>query len=165
MTLIPSVLDLIRAEGRDDILITGGGIIPQGGRRRAAGEGNRTPLRTGDPHHRADRVHQGVVRYARKAGSVVTNRLRELSDEVRSLEKKLREAGGAEKLEKLHEQGKLSARERVELLRDKGSSMLEIGLLVAYDQYDGQAPAAGVVTGDRFGFTGAKSSSSPTTRP
>jgi 3-methylcrotonyl-CoA carboxylase beta subunit len=76
----------------------------------------------------------------------VTNRLRELSDEVRSLEKKLREAGGSKKLEKLHEQGKLSARERVELLRDNGSSMLEIGLLVAYDQYEGQAPAAGVVT-------------------
>jgi 3-methylcrotonyl-CoA carboxylase beta subunit len=76
----------------------------------------------------------------------VTKRLRELSEEVRSLEKKLLEAGGAKKLEKLHEQGKLSARERVDLLRDKSSSMLEIGLLVAYDQYDGQAPAAGVVT-------------------
>jgi acetyl-CoA carboxylase carboxyltransferase component len=76
----------------------------------------------------------------------VTNRLRQLSDEVRALEKKLREAGGAKKLEKLHQQGKLSARERVELLRDKGSSMLEIGLLMAYDQYEGQAPAAGVVT-------------------
>ncbi len=76
----------------------------------------------------------------------MTNRLRELSDEVRALEKKLRDAGGAKKLEKLHQQGKLSARERVELLRDKGSSMLEVGLLVAYDQYEGQAPAAGVVT-------------------
>jgi acetyl-CoA carboxylase carboxyltransferase component len=76
----------------------------------------------------------------------VSNRLRELSDEVRKLETKLREAGGPKRLEKLHQQGKLSARERVELLRDKGSSMLEIGLLVAYDQYEGQAPAAGVVT-------------------
>jgi 3-methylcrotonyl-CoA carboxylase beta subunit len=76
----------------------------------------------------------------------VSNRLRELSDEVKALEAKLREAGGAKRLEKLHQQGKLSARERVELLRDTGSSMLEIGLLVAYDQYDGQAPAAGVVT-------------------
>jgi 3-methylcrotonyl-CoA carboxylase beta subunit len=76
----------------------------------------------------------------------MTNRLRELSEEVRSLEEKLREAGGAKKLEKLHRQGKLSARERVELLRDESSSMLEIGLLVAYDQYEGQAPAAGVVT-------------------
>jgi methylmalonyl-CoA mutase C-terminal domain/subunit len=29
MTLIPRVLDLLRAEGRDDILVTGGGIIPR----------------------------------------------------------------------------------------------------------------------------------------
>jgi 3-methylcrotonyl-CoA carboxylase beta subunit len=76
----------------------------------------------------------------------VSNRLRELSDELKALEAKLLEAGGAKRLEKLHSQGKLSARERVDLLRDKGSSMLEIGLLVAYDQYEGQAPAAGVVT-------------------
>ena len=76
----------------------------------------------------------------------MSNRLRELSDEVRALETKVREAGGAKRIEKLHQQGKLSARERVELLRDNGSSMLEIGLLVAYDQYEGQAPAAGVVT-------------------
>ena len=76
----------------------------------------------------------------------MTNRLRELSDEVRALENKLREAGGAKRLEKLHQQGKLSARERVDLLRDPDSTMLEIGMLVAYDQYDGQAPAAGVVT-------------------
>jgi 3-methylcrotonyl-CoA carboxylase beta subunit len=76
----------------------------------------------------------------------VSNRLRELSEEVKKLETTLREAGGAKRLEKLHRQGKLSARERVELLRDPDSSMLEIGLLVAYDQYEGQAPAAGVVT-------------------
>ena len=76
----------------------------------------------------------------------MTNRLRELSDEVKALESKLREAGGAKRLEKLHKQGKLSARERVDLLRDPNSTMLEVGLLVAYDEYDGQAPAAGVVT-------------------
>ena len=43
----------------------------------------------------------------------------------------------------MHQQGKLAARERVERLLDKDSPWLEIGLLVAYDQYDGQAPAAG----------------------
>ena len=75
-----------------------------------------------------------------------SQRLRSLSAEVRSLEDKLREGGGAKKVEKLHQQGKLSARERVELLRDPGTSMLEVGLLVAHDQYEGQAPAAGVVT-------------------
>jgi len=73
--------------------------------------------------------------------------LRELSAEVRELEKKLREGGGAERIAKLHKQGKLSARERVAKLCDAGSRFLEVGLLVAYDQYDGQAPAAGVVTG------------------
>ncbi len=29
MTLIPRVLDLLRDDGRDDILVTGGGIIPK----------------------------------------------------------------------------------------------------------------------------------------
>ena len=29
MTLFPRVLDLLKAQGRDDILITGGGIIPK----------------------------------------------------------------------------------------------------------------------------------------
>jgi acetyl-CoA carboxylase carboxyltransferase component len=77
----------------------------------------------------------------------VTSRLRELSAEVRDLEKKLRLGGGPERTAKLHKQGKLSARERVEKLCDASSRFLEVGLLVAYDQYDGQAPAAGVVTG------------------
>jgi acetyl-CoA carboxylase carboxyltransferase component len=77
----------------------------------------------------------------------VSSRLRELSDEVKSLEDKLRQGGGADKTAKLHKQGKLSARERIHRLCDDGSPFMEIGLLVAYDQYDGQAPAAGVVTG------------------
>jgi acetyl-CoA carboxylase carboxyltransferase component len=77
----------------------------------------------------------------------MTSRLRELSAEVRELEEKLRKGGGAERIAKLHSQGKLSARERIDKLCDAGSRFIEIGLLVAYDQYDGQAPAAGVVTG------------------
>ncbi len=47
----------------------------------------------------------------------------------------------------MHQQGKLAPRERVERLLDPGSPWLELGLLVAYDQYDGQAPGAGVITG------------------
>src|SRR4051812_17125025 len=41
----------------------------------------------------------------------------------------------------------MTARERIAGLLDSPASFLEIGLLIAYDQYDGQAPAAGVVTG------------------
>lgn len=77
----------------------------------------------------------------------MTSRLRTLSAELRALEARLREGGGAEKIARLHKQGKLSARERVTRLCDDGARFLEIGLLVAYDQYDGQAPAAGVITG------------------
>jgi 3-methylcrotonyl-CoA carboxylase beta subunit len=77
----------------------------------------------------------------------VTSRLESLDAELRELERTLEQGGGAKKIERLHSQGKLSARERVALLCDKGSRFVEIGLLVAYDQYDGQAPSAGVVTG------------------
>src|SRR5207245_2464520 len=65
----------------------------------------------------------------------------------RELKARLEQGGGPEKVRRQHEQGKLTARERVSALFDQGAEWLEIGLLVAYDQYDGQAPAAGVVTG------------------
>ena len=73
-------------------------------------------------------------------------RLRELTAELEQLEAKLRLGGGPEKIERQHKQGKLTARERIDLLLDKDSYAQEIGLLVAYDQYDGGAPGAGVVT-------------------
>ena len=76
-----------------------------------------------------------------------TPRLRELSTDLRALEARLRLGGGADKIERQHRQGKLTARERIALLCDPGARFLEVGLLVAYDQYDGQAPGAGVVTG------------------
>jgi 3-methylcrotonyl-CoA carboxylase beta subunit len=73
-------------------------------------------------------------------------RLRALTAELRALEARLREGGGRDKVEKQHGQGKLTARERIGLLLDPGAYAQEIGLLVAYDQYEGAAPAAGVVT-------------------
>src|SRR5437588_12101738 len=73
-------------------------------------------------------------------------RLRELTTELHELEAKIRLGGGSEKIEKQHKAHKLTARERIDLLLDKDSLNQEIGLLVAYDQYDGAAPAAGWVT-------------------
>ncbi|HET7631080.1 MAG TPA: acyl-CoA carboxylase subunit beta [Gemmatimonadaceae bacterium] len=77
----------------------------------------------------------------------MTSRLRTLSDAVRELEGRLRQGGGPAKIARQHKQGKLTARERVTKLCDPDTPFLEVGLLVAYDQYDGQAPGAGVVTG------------------
>lgn len=73
-------------------------------------------------------------------------RLLELTDEYLRLEHKLKLGGGAEKIEKIHNQGKLTARERINLLFDEDAFQQEIGLLIAYDEYKGQAPAAAVVT-------------------
>ena len=79
--------------------------------------------------------------------STTTNsRLRELTDDYLQLEKELLLGGGPEKIEKIHKQGKLTARERIGLLLDRDSFSQEIGLLVAYDEYKGHAPAAAVVT-------------------
>jgi len=74
------------------------------------------------------------------------SRLRELTEELRALEARLRLGGGAEKIAKQHKAHKLTARERIDLLLDKSFHQQEIGLLVAYDEYNGGAPAAGVVT-------------------
>jgi 3-methylcrotonyl-CoA carboxylase beta subunit len=74
------------------------------------------------------------------------SRLRELTEELKHLESRLRLGGGPEKITRQHDQGKLTARERIDLLLDSDAYHQEIGLLVAYDQYDGAAPAAGVVT-------------------
>ena len=80
------------------------------------------------------------------AKSTSASRLRALTEEYLRLEKHLKLGGGPEKVAKIHKQGKLTARERIALLLDKDTYSQEIGLLVAYDEYDGQAPAAAVVT-------------------
>ena len=64
-----------------------------------------------------------------------SGRLRELTGELRQLEEKLRLGGGPDKILKQHKQGKLTARERIDLLYDKDTYRQEIGLLVGYDQY------------------------------
>ncbi len=78
--------------------------------------------------------------------SKTSSRLRTLTDDYLRLEEKLLLGGGPEKIAKIHKQGKLTARERIELLLDPNAYSQEIGLLVAYDEYNGQASAAAVVT-------------------
>lgn len=75
------------------------------------------------------------------------NHMRHLVESLCALEAKLKQGGGAARIEKQHKAGKLTARERITRLLDPQTLFLESGLLAAYDLYDGQAPAAGVVTG------------------
>ena len=73
-------------------------------------------------------------------------RLSDLSSELKALREELRLGGGQKRIDRQHGQGKLTARERIDLLLDEGAPSVEIGMLVAHDLYDGQAPGAGVVT-------------------
>lgn len=67
-----------------------------------------------------------------------------------ALEAKVRKnklGGGKERLKKLEEKGKLSARKRINLLVDHPDEVLEIGILAAENMYSeyGGCPSAGVV--------------------
>ncbi len=72
-----------------------------------------------------------------------------LLDSISASAEKIRQGGGTKAVERLHAKGKLSARERIELLIDPGSYFLEIGLFTAHGFYkeQGGAPSAGVIVG------------------
>ena len=57
------------------------------------------------------------------------------------------EGGGKKRVEKLHESGKLTARERIDLLLDPNSERFEMGAFAGYGMYKehGGCPSAGVV--------------------
>jgi len=67
--------------------------------------------------------------------------------QLQSRIRKIKLGGGKERLAKLKDQGKLSARERINQLVDDPKNTYEVGVLAAenmYDQYGG-CPAAGVI--------------------
>ena len=75
--------------------------------------------------------------------------LRALTVDYLKAEEKIKEGGGKAAIDRQHEKGRLTARERIALLIDKDSVFQELGLWAAYGMYaeHGGAPAAGVVTG------------------
>jgi acetyl-CoA carboxylase carboxyltransferase component len=88
------------------------------------------------------RVERGSDEFAANRG-----RMEELVAELRERTAKVAEGGGTEAVERHRTRGKMLARERVEALLDPGSSFLELNALAAWDLYEGEAPAAGILTG------------------
>jgi acetyl-CoA carboxylase carboxyltransferase component len=84
-----------------------------------------------------------------KQAKASTSALKALAEQFAQEEAQLREGGGAAGLERQRKLGRLSARERIELLLDKKTPFLELGLWVAHGMYleVGGAVAAGVITG------------------
>ncbi len=73
------------------------------------------------------------------------NRLK-LSD-INRLLAEIKKGGGEKRLQKLREEGKMTARERIEYLLDKDSDSIEIGAFAGYEMYEehGGCPSGGVV--------------------
>ena len=90
----------------------------------------RSKLDTGSPEFRANAAHH-----------------RALAGDLRQEVAKVSEGGGPEAQKKHTARGKLLPRERVRALLDPGAPFLELSQLAAHGMYDGDAPAAGLVTG------------------
>ncbi|MCI0420158.1 MAG: acyl-CoA carboxylase subunit beta [Acidobacteria bacterium] len=75
--------------------------------------------------------------------------MQQLVEQIRKDELQIAEGGGRSAIERQHEKGRLTARERIAQLIDPQSRFLEFGIYAAFEMYQewGGAPAAGVVTG------------------
>jgi len=72
-----------------------------------------------------------------------------LVSEIHNQEQQIADGGGARAIEAQHNKRRLTARERIALLVDPGTSLFELGTYAAWEMYEewGGAPAAGVVSG------------------
>jgi len=75
--------------------------------------------------------------------------MQQLVEQMRRDELQIGEGGGRSAIERQHEKGRLTARERIAQLIDSNSEFLELGIYAAFQMYTewGGAPAAGVVIG------------------
>jgi 3-methylcrotonyl-CoA carboxylase beta subunit len=73
----------------------------------------------------------------------------ELVSSMRNEEEEIALGGGDKAIESQHKKGRLTARERINLLVDPGTEFSELGVYAAYQMYEewGGAPSAGTLTG------------------
>jgi acetyl-CoA carboxylase carboxyltransferase component len=73
--------------------------------------------------------------------------MRQLISQMERRLDKIYLGGGKSRIDKLHEQGKMSARERIDFLLDKERPRFEMGAFAGYEMYEehGGCPAGGVV--------------------
>jgi acetyl-CoA carboxylase carboxyltransferase component len=88
------------------------------------------------------RVERDADAFARRR-----ERMERLVAELRERTAQVARGGGERATERHRSRGKLTARERIDRLVDPGTAFLELNALAAWELYDGDAPAAGIVTG------------------
>lgn len=77
------------------------------------------------------------------------DKMRLLISEMEQKLQKIYLGGGKSRIEKQHQQGKLTARERIDFLKDKDADFYELGAFTGYGMYEeeGGCPAGGTVMG------------------
>lgn len=75
------------------------------------------------------------------------NRMQAQVDDLLLAISRIQEGGPLAARDKHLERGKLLARQRIQLLLDKGCTFLELSPLAALDLYENEVPSAGIVTG------------------
>jgi 3-methylcrotonyl-CoA carboxylase beta subunit len=90
------------------------------------------------------KVDVKAARFAANRAAIVA-----LLGGLREQEAVIRQGGGAKAAEAQRAKGRLTVRERLALLLDEGTELMELGLWAAHGMYEeyGGAPGAGVVTG------------------
>ena len=101
-----------------------------------------------------DKASQKTVIASRLAVSSTRARtnaasMAELLRNIEEQSRLIRQGGGAKAIESQHSKGRLTARERLNLLLDPETKFFELGLFAAHGMYEewGGAPCAGAVTG------------------
>ena len=76
--------------------------------------------------------------------------------EIKKKKKKIKLGGGEKALQKQRDQGKMTARERLDYLFDKNSESIEVGAFAGYEMYEkeGGCPAGGVIV--KMGYVSGK---------
>jgi len=83
------------------------------------------------------------------SNSTSGNDLKSIIQEINKTETEIKKGGGEKRIKKQHNKGKLTARERIDMLIDEDSRLYELGLWAGYEMYEdeGGCPSGGVVTG------------------
>ena len=74
---------------------------------------------------------------------------RDLLDQLSVRRREVQRGGGAKRVERQHERGKMTARERIDYVVDDPDDFMELGLFAGFEMYEdeGGCPAAGTVLG------------------
>ncbi len=89
----------------------------------------------------------GKVSSQQLEGNKNEDHIKLMISDLNKLLEQIKLGGGEKRIEKHHSKGKMTARERINYLVDKGSEIIEIGAFVGYGMYKehGGCPAGGVV--------------------